>query len=51
MTWCDGYAPFARALRETPTGITDLDVLIEYMQQLPQPIHPPTDRRLRRVGR
>jgi 2',3'-cyclic-nucleotide 2'-phosphodiesterase / 3'-nucleotidase / 5'-nucleotidase len=47
----DGYAPFARALSETPTGITDLDVLIEYMQQLPQPVRAPQDRRLRPVGR
>lgn len=46
----DGYAPFARATRETPTGLTDLDVLIEYIQQLPQPVRAPADVRLRRTG-
>jgi 2',3'-cyclic-nucleotide 2'-phosphodiesterase / 3'-nucleotidase / 5'-nucleotidase len=46
----DGYAPFARALRETPTGVTDLDALIEYIQTLPQPVRAPVDVRLQRVG-
>jgi 2',3'-cyclic-nucleotide 2'-phosphodiesterase / 3'-nucleotidase / 5'-nucleotidase len=46
----DGYAPFARSLSETPTGMTDLDVLIEYVQMLPQPIQPPRDERFRVVG-
>jgi 2',3'-cyclic-nucleotide 2'-phosphodiesterase / 3'-nucleotidase / 5'-nucleotidase len=45
----DGYAPFARALREQSTGMTDLDVLIAYVQQLPQPFRGPTDRRLVRI--
>ena len=45
----DGYAPFARSLSETPTGVVDLDALIEYVQQLPQPVRAPTDRRLRRL--
>jgi 5'-nucleotidase len=46
----DGYAPFARALRETPTGVTDLDALIDYVQQLPQPIRAPDNVRLRAVS-
>jgi 5'-nucleotidase len=46
----DGYAPFARRLRETPLGVADLDALIEYVQQLPQPIHPPQNERIRPVS-
>jgi 5'-nucleotidase len=46
----DGYAPFGRALSETPTGVTDLDALIEYIQTLPQPVRAPRDTRLQPVG-
>jgi 2',3'-cyclic-nucleotide 2'-phosphodiesterase / 3'-nucleotidase / 5'-nucleotidase len=46
----DGYAPFARALSETPLGVTDLDALIDYIQSLPQPIQPPQDVRIRAAG-
>jgi 2',3'-cyclic-nucleotide 2'-phosphodiesterase / 3'-nucleotidase / 5'-nucleotidase len=46
----DGYAPFARALRETPLGVSDLDALIEYVQSLPQPIQPLQDVRLRPIA-
>ncbi|CAN5853003.1 5'-nucleotidase C-terminal domain-containing protein [soil metagenome] len=46
----DGYAPFARALREVPLGVTDLDALIEYVQSLPQPIRPPQNVRLQPVA-
>jgi 2',3'-cyclic-nucleotide 2'-phosphodiesterase / 3'-nucleotidase / 5'-nucleotidase len=46
----DGYAAFARALSETPTGVTDLDALIEYIQTLPQPLRAPQDVRLQPVG-
>jgi 5'-nucleotidase len=46
----DGYAPFARALSETPLGVTDLDALIDYIQSLPQPIEPPQEVRIRAAG-
>jgi 2',3'-cyclic-nucleotide 2'-phosphodiesterase / 3'-nucleotidase / 5'-nucleotidase len=46
----DGYAPFARALSETPLGVTDLDALIDYIQSLPQPIQPPQEVRIRAAG-
>jgi 2',3'-cyclic-nucleotide 2'-phosphodiesterase / 3'-nucleotidase / 5'-nucleotidase len=42
----DGFISMRRALRETATGLTDLDVLIEYVRSLPQPIRAPSDRRL-----
>jgi 2',3'-cyclic-nucleotide 2'-phosphodiesterase / 3'-nucleotidase / 5'-nucleotidase len=47
----DGFAPFGRALSETPTGIVDLDALIDHIRSLPQPIRAPTDVRLRPRGR
>jgi 2',3'-cyclic-nucleotide 2'-phosphodiesterase / 3'-nucleotidase / 5'-nucleotidase len=42
----DGFVSLARALRQTSTGMTDLEVTIEYVRSLPQPIRAPTDRRL-----
>jgi 2',3'-cyclic-nucleotide 2'-phosphodiesterase / 3'-nucleotidase / 5'-nucleotidase len=46
----DGYAPFGRSISDTPTGVTDLDALIEYMQSLPQPVRAPRDIRLQPMG-
>ena len=43
----DGYAAFARAHAQHPTGVVDLDALIEYIRTLPQPVRAPTDARLR----
>jgi 2',3'-cyclic-nucleotide 2'-phosphodiesterase / 3'-nucleotidase / 5'-nucleotidase len=46
----DGFEAFGRALSETPTGIADLDALIQHVRALPQPIRAPTDVRLRARG-
>jgi 5'-nucleotidase len=46
----DGYTAFGRARARYPTGVVDLDALIEYVHTLPQPIRAPTDTRLRPVG-
>lgn len=43
----DGYAAFARARRQRPLGVVDLDALIDYMRTLPQPIRAPRDVRIR----
>jgi 2',3'-cyclic-nucleotide 2'-phosphodiesterase (5'-nucleotidase family) len=47
----DGYQALGRALAERPTGVADLDALIEYIQTQPQPIRGPRDQRLRAVER
>jgi 2',3'-cyclic-nucleotide 2'-phosphodiesterase/3'-nucleotidase/5'-nucleotidase len=47
----DGYIPFARARARYPTGVVDLEALIEYLRTLPQPIRAPADTRLRVVAR
>lgn len=45
----DGFTAFGRALESTPTGIIDLDALIRYVTSLPQPLHAPTDERMRAI--
>jgi 2',3'-cyclic-nucleotide 2'-phosphodiesterase / 3'-nucleotidase / 5'-nucleotidase len=45
----DGYEALGRHLSERPTGVADLDALIDYIQTLPQPIRAPRDERLRVV--
>jgi 2',3'-cyclic-nucleotide 2'-phosphodiesterase / 3'-nucleotidase / 5'-nucleotidase len=45
----DGYEALGRHLSERPTGVADLDALIDYIQTLPQPIRAPRDQRLRAV--
>jgi 2',3'-cyclic-nucleotide 2'-phosphodiesterase / 3'-nucleotidase / 5'-nucleotidase len=45
----DGYEALGRGLSERPTGVPDLDALIEYIRSLPQPIRAPQDVRLRAV--
>jgi 2',3'-cyclic-nucleotide 2'-phosphodiesterase / 3'-nucleotidase / 5'-nucleotidase len=47
----DGFAAFGRSLSQRATGIVDLDALIAHIEQLPQPIRPPTDVRVRAVER
>ena len=46
----DGLALTAEAVRTEPQPIIDLDALIEYMKQLPQPIRAPAERRIVEVG-
>jgi 2',3'-cyclic-nucleotide 2'-phosphodiesterase (5'-nucleotidase family) len=46
----DGLALTAEAVRTEPLPIIDLDALIEYMKQLPQPIRAPAERRIVEVG-
>ncbi|HJU67976.1 MAG TPA: 5'-nucleotidase C-terminal domain-containing protein [Gemmatimonadaceae bacterium] len=46
----DGLALGTDALRSEPLPIIDLDALIDYLKQLPQPIRPPTDRRIVEAG-
>jgi 2',3'-cyclic-nucleotide 2'-phosphodiesterase / 3'-nucleotidase / 5'-nucleotidase len=43
----DGYEALGRALSERPTGVADLDALIDYIRSQPQPIRAPQDQRLR----
>jgi 2',3'-cyclic-nucleotide 2'-phosphodiesterase (5'-nucleotidase family) len=45
----DGYEALGRHLSERPTGVADLDALIDYIRTLPQPIRAPRDQRLRAV--
>jgi 2',3'-cyclic-nucleotide 2'-phosphodiesterase (5'-nucleotidase family) len=42
----DGLALGAEAVRSEPLPIIDLDALIGYMKQLPQPVRAPTERRI-----
>jgi hypothetical protein len=42
----DGLALGAEAVRSEPLPIIDLDALIAYMKQLPQPIRAPTEQRI-----
>ena len=42
----DGLGLAGRALSAEPLGIEDLQALIDYLQQLPQPVTPPTQPRL-----
>jgi 2',3'-cyclic-nucleotide 2'-phosphodiesterase/3'-nucleotidase/5'-nucleotidase len=46
----DGFSAFGRALESTPTGIVDLDALIQYIQNQPQPLRAPRDERIRAVA-
>ena len=46
----DGFAAFGRSLSQTPTGVVDLDALITYIQNMPQPIRAPADVRVRDVS-
>jgi hypothetical protein len=46
----DGLALGADAVRSEPLPIIDLDALIAYMRQLPQPIRAPTERRIVEAG-
>src|SRR5690606_27190791 len=41
----DGYTMFAEAQSHTPTGISDLDAFITYVQALPQPVQAPAQPR------
>ncbi|MGH7465680.1 MAG: hypothetical protein ACREK1_10935, partial [Longimicrobiales bacterium] len=43
----DGFSAFGRALEITPTGIVDLDALIQYIEMQPQPLRAPRDERMR----
>jgi 2',3'-cyclic-nucleotide 2'-phosphodiesterase / 3'-nucleotidase / 5'-nucleotidase len=45
----DGYEALGRHLSERPTGVTDLDALIDYIGTLPQPVRAPRDERLRAI--
>jgi 5'-nucleotidase len=47
----DGLALGADAIRSEPLPIVDLDALIAYLEQLPQPVRVPADRRIVEVGR
>ncbi|MGQ0715485.1 MAG: 5'-nucleotidase C-terminal domain-containing protein [Gemmatimonadaceae bacterium] len=46
----DGLGLEGDALRSEPLPIIDLDALIEYLEQLPQPVRAPTGRRIIAVG-
>ena len=46
----DGFSAFGRALESTPTGIVDLNALIQYIQNQPQPLRAPRDERMRAAG-
>ncbi len=46
----DGLALGAEALRTEPLPIIDLDALIDYLEQMPQPVRAPTERRIVQVG-
>jgi 2',3'-cyclic-nucleotide 2'-phosphodiesterase / 3'-nucleotidase / 5'-nucleotidase len=46
----DGLALGAEALRSEPLPIIDLDALIAYLRQLPQPVRPPAERRIVEAG-
>ena len=46
----DGLALGADALRSEALPIIDLDALIEYLKQLPQPVRAPDERRIVEVG-
>jgi 2',3'-cyclic-nucleotide 2'-phosphodiesterase / 3'-nucleotidase / 5'-nucleotidase len=46
----DGLALGTEAVRSEPLPIIDLDALIDYMKQLPQPVRAPTERRIIEVG-
>src|SRR5687768_8354301 len=45
-----GYALGAEAVRSEPLPIIDLDALIDYMKQLPQPVRVPSERRIIEAG-
>jgi 2',3'-cyclic-nucleotide 2'-phosphodiesterase (5'-nucleotidase family) len=46
----DGLALGADAIRSEPLPIVDLDALVAYLTQLPQPVRAPTERRIVQVG-
>src|SRR5687767_2234306 len=46
----DGLALEDEALHSEPLPIIDLDALIAYLKQLPQPVQAPTERRIVQVG-
>jgi 2',3'-cyclic-nucleotide 2'-phosphodiesterase (5'-nucleotidase family) len=46
----DGLALDAAAVRSEPLPLIDLDALIKYMKQLPQPVRAPSERRIIEVG-
>ena len=41
----DGYRGFGSASKREDVGLTDLEALIKYLQELPQPVRPQTDKR------
>jgi hypothetical protein len=46
----DGLALGAAAIRSEALPIVDLDALIAYLRQLPQPVRAPTEPRIVQVG-
>lgn len=46
----DGLGLGTQAIRSEPLPIIDLDALIEYMKQLPQPVQAPDEKRIVEVG-
>jgi len=46
----DGLALEDEALHSEPLPIIDLDALIAYLKQLPQPVRAPTERRIVQVA-
>jgi 2',3'-cyclic-nucleotide 2'-phosphodiesterase (5'-nucleotidase family) len=46
----DGLALGSEALRSEPLPIIDLDAFIDYLEQLPQPVRAPSERRIVEVG-
>lgn len=45
----DGFDVLTEAIVQEPTGIVDLDALVDYLEQLPQPVSAPAEARLRPV--
>lgn len=43
----DGFAVLTDAIVQNDTGMIDLDALVDYLRQLPQPVEAPADARLR----
>jgi 2',3'-cyclic-nucleotide 2'-phosphodiesterase / 3'-nucleotidase / 5'-nucleotidase len=46
----DGYEALGRWITERPTGVADLDALIDYIRAQPQPIRAPRDVRLKVIA-
>jgi 2',3'-cyclic-nucleotide 2'-phosphodiesterase / 3'-nucleotidase / 5'-nucleotidase len=46
----DGFSAFGHALESTATGMVDLDALIQYIEDQPQPLRAPRDERMRAVA-